>query len=126
MIRVCTRRDQCRRLLIAMKLWLESPVLTTTEFCQNEVRNTLLSGRHLQRPTIMHISAQIYYQDIEGGFWGIISDNGSKYVPIDDIPSEFQTDGIHVSADVEIVEMLGTLMWGQYVKIISISLQEPS
>ncbi len=69
----------------------------------------------------MNISGQISYQDVEGGFWGILGNDGSKYLPVDGLPESFQKEGLSVNVKVEIVHMIGTAMWGQYVKVLSIS-----
>jgi inhibitor of cysteine peptidase len=69
----------------------------------------------------MIISGRISYQEIEGGFWGIIGNDGSKYYPIDGLPKAFQKEGFRVRAELEVAHMIGTTMWGQYVKISSIS-----
>ena len=70
---------------------------------------------------IMNIEGKVTYQDLEGGFWGIIDSEGNKYVPIDRLPDEVRKDGTHVKAELETVHMLGTTMWGSHVKVVSIS-----
>ncbi|GMQ81820.1 MAG: hypothetical protein BMS9Abin05_1256 [Rhodothermia bacterium] len=69
----------------------------------------------------MKIEGKITYQDLEGGFWGIIGSGGDKYVPIEHLPEEVQVDGLEISANVEPVQLLGTTMWGTHVKVTSIS-----
>ena len=69
----------------------------------------------------MKIKGNVSYQDLEGGFWGIIDSAGNRYVPVEGLPSECLVDGIAIIAEVEPVEMLGTTMWGSYVKVSSIS-----
>ena len=69
----------------------------------------------------MTINGKISFQGIEGGFWGIIADDNSKYVPVDGIPSLYEEEGLEITAELEIVQLLGTIMWGQYVKIVSIA-----
>ncbi len=68
----------------------------------------------------MKIEGNVVYLDLEGGFWGIIANNGKKFVPINALPSEFQSDGQAVAAEMEPVHVLGTTMWGEHVKINSI------
>lgn len=74
----------------------------------------------------MYISGRISYQDLEGGFWGILGDDGCKYLPIDGLPESFQKDELRVEAEVETVHMVGTAMWGQYVKVLSMSSKSTS
>jgi hypothetical protein len=69
----------------------------------------------------MKIKGTVTYQDFEGGFWGIVDSDGNKYVPIDRLPESVRKDGQKVTADVESVHMLGTVMWGTHVKITSIA-----
>ena len=68
----------------------------------------------------MNITGHIRYQDLEGGFWGILGDDGSKYLPVDGLPESFKKEGLAVEVKVEIVHMTGTVMWGQYVNVRSI------
>lgn len=70
----------------------------------------------------MQIEGKITFQDLEGGFWGIISSDGKKYVPIERLPEDFRVDGLKIRANVEEVLVLGTSMWGKHVQIISIVL----
>jgi hypothetical protein len=69
----------------------------------------------------MQIKGQVKYQEIEGGFWGIVGDDGAKYVPVEGFPDSFKKDGLKIMTEVEIVHMIGTSMWGQYVKVLSIA-----
>ena len=62
----------------------------------------------------------IVYLDFEGGFFGIMSDDGERYDPFD-LPKEFQIDGLKVEFELE--ELPGWVsyhMWGSIVKIINI------
>jgi hypothetical protein len=68
----------------------------------------------------MQIEGKISYQDLEGGFWGIISSEGNKYVPIEKLPEIFRVDGLEISAELEEVLVLGTTMWGQHVRVVRI------
>ncbi len=70
----------------------------------------------------MQIEGKITFQDLEGGFWGIISSDGKKYVPIERLPEDFRIDGLAIRADVEEVLVLGTSMWGKHVRVVSIVL----
>ena len=68
----------------------------------------------------MRISGHITYQDLEGGFWGIVGDDGARFVPVEGLPDAFRQDGLAVETEAEIVHMIGTSMWGQYIKVLSI------
>ena len=57
---------------------------------------------------------------LEGGFWGIISDDGTKYDPIY-MEDEYKKDGLPVRFEVKIREDLaGFHMWGTIVEIVQI------
>ena len=65
-------------------------------------------------------TGEIKYIDLEGGFYGIVADDGEHYDPID-MPSEFKEDGLRVSFIVKILENQGSIhMWGSVVKILKI------
>ena len=70
----------------------------------------------------MTINGRVSYQDIEGGFWGIIGSDGSKYVPVEPLPDAFRKDGLRITAEIETVHMFGTTMWGAHIRIVSICL----
>ena len=72
----------------------------------------------------MNIEGNVSYQDFEGGFWGIVSLDGKKYMPIQALPDKMQVDGLKVIAEVELVQMLGSAMWGIPVRVHSISQPE--
>lgn len=67
------------------------------------------------------IRARITYQDLEGGFWGLISADGNRFVPVEPLPDDLREDGLEVDATVEPAHVLGTTMWGKHVKILDIS-----
>lgn len=57
---------------------------------------------------------------IEGGFWGILGDDGTKYDPIN-LQEEYKKDGLPVRFEVKIREDLASFhMWGQIVEIVKI------
>ncbi len=68
----------------------------------------------------MKISGRVTFQDFEGGFWGIISGGGDKFVPVEGIPEIYRIEGLSVDADVEPVSVISTSMWGKHVKLIAI------
>ena len=63
---------------------------------------------------------QIVYLSLEGGFYGIIAENGGKYDPIN-LPDEFKIDGLLVEFIAKILKDRGSFhMWGQIVELLSI------
>jgi inhibitor of cysteine peptidase len=58
--------------------------------------------------------------DFEGGFWGIIGDDGEHYDPIN-LDSEFRGEGLRIYFEAKIRTDLGSYhMWGKIVEILKI------
>jgi len=56
----------------------------------------------------------------EGGFYGIVSDDGEHYDPIN-LDQEFQVDGLRVYFEARILRDVGTFhMWGAVISILKI------
>ena len=69
---------------------------------------------------IIQDSGTIQFNDFEGGFYGIVGDNGEYYDPIN-LPSDFKEDGLQVRYTIKILENQTSVhMWGSVVKIIRI------
>ncbi|ABN58384.1 MULTISPECIES: putative hemolysin [Methanoculleus] len=69
-------------------------------------------------------NATVTYIDLEGGFYGLVTDDGRKFLP-GNLPAEYRQDGLLVqfSADVQ-DDVAGIGMWGTPVEIRSIELVE--
>jgi hypothetical protein len=62
----------------------------------------------------------IRFLDFEGGFYGIVSDDGKHYDPIS-LDSEFRVDGMRVRFEVRILQDVASYhMWGEVVSILHI------
>jgi inhibitor of cysteine peptidase len=62
----------------------------------------------------------IVWLDLEGGFWGIIGDDGEHYDPIN-LDSDFQDEDLRVYFEAKIRTDLGSFhMWGKIVEILKI------
>ncbi|MEM9983812.1 MAG: hypothetical protein AAF804_01835 [Bacteroidota bacterium] len=68
----------------------------------------------------MKVEGTIRFIDLSGGFWGIESDDGRKFAPIDDIPSSFRKDGLRVKTTLEPSQVFSIMMWGEPVEVKSI------
>lgn len=65
-------------------------------------------------------TGRIVYLDFEGGFFGIIAEDGSRYDPVN-LPDEFKVDGLRVSFEaIKTRSQVGFHMWGTLIEIISI------
>jgi hypothetical protein len=65
------------------------------------------------------VTGTVRYIDLEGGFYGIETDDGRKLDPVN-LPKEFQKDGLRIQARVaEIQDGVSVHMWGTPVQIIA-------
>jgi heat shock protein HslJ len=60
----------------------------------------------------------VQYIDLEGGFYGIIADDGTHYYPLN-LPAEFALDGARVTFTAQQEDVATTAMWGIPVTILS-------
>jgi hypothetical protein len=68
-------------------------------------------------------TGEIVYMDLEGGFYGIISSEGTNYLPLD-LSDEFRKDGLKVDVSGTIDQDVMTIqMWGKPFRINSISVR---
>jgi len=66
------------------------------------------------------IAGTVKHIDLEGGFYGIVTDDGQKFDPVN-LPDAFRQDGVRIKARVEPLEgQVSVRMWGTLVKIIDI------
>ncbi len=68
----------------------------------------------------MIVTGTVTFNDFEGGFWGIESDDQQQFRPVDGLPRSLQKDGIRVEANVELSPGISLQMWGKAVKVNSI------
>lgn len=68
----------------------------------------------------MKIKGTVVYEDLEGGIWGIRSDEGRNFLPVDGLPRRFRKQGCKVVADVEPSDAVSMMMWGHAVHLRSI------
>lgn len=62
----------------------------------------------------------VTYIDLEGGFYGIVADDGGHYLPLD-LDEAFKEDGLKVRFTLEPAEDVATIqMWGAPVRVVSI------
>jgi len=68
----------------------------------------------------MEATGNIVFVDLSGGFWGIESDDGNKYMPLDGVPKRFQEKGKRVKITFEPSDALSIYMWGQNINLSDI------
>nr|MCR5854103.1 alpha-glucosidase C-terminal domain-containing protein [Thermodesulfobacteriota bacterium] len=81
-----------------------------------------LIGWKSQEKTIIEIGT-IKYIWLEGGFYGIITDKGGKYLPVN-LPEEFKKDGLRVWFKARPKKIVTIYQWGEPVEILEIKLIE--
>ena len=62
----------------------------------------------------------VTYIDLEGGFYGIVADDGGQYLPLD-LDEAFRQDGLEVRFTLEPADDMATIQqWGTPVRVVSI------
>ena len=69
--------------------------------------------------SIIYGTGVVRYLPFEGGFYGIVGDNGSHYDPMN-LPLAFRIDGLKVRFSGIAQNLLSTHMWGRIIKLTSI------
>lgn len=78
---------------------------------------TLLSIAFGPNQNIASETGTVIFLDFEGGFYGIFSDSGERYDPVN-LSEEFRVDGLRVRFEVKILQDIGSIhMWGKVVSI---------
>lgn len=63
------------------------------------------------------VDGTVTYVDLEGGFFGILGDDGNEYDPLD-LPTRFAVDGLRVSIEARVRQDLASAhMWGALVEL---------
>jgi len=73
-------------------------------------------------PARINTTGTVRFQELEGGFWGIIADDGRKFDPMG-LDAKFQKDGLRVRFEATPeTDMMSTRMWGSMVRITRIEI----
>ena len=65
-------------------------------------------------------SGTVTWIDLEGGFWGIVTDSGQKFLPRK-LPEALRQDGLKVSGHYRLVKDMMTIqMWGRLIEIVDV------
>lgn len=66
----------------------------------------------------LEIVGTVSYVELEGGFFGIVGDDGARYDPIN-LDESFAIAGLRVKAKIRLrPDLMGFHMWGQIVEIV--------
>lgn len=89
-------------------------ILSCNQYARNDNENTQSSEQ------IIKAEGTVKFIDLEGGFFGIIADDGSKYKPVN-LSERYQKDGLKVSFEGKFrTDLMGIYMWGKLIEIINI------
>ena len=67
----------------------------------------------------MQITGIVVYEDLEGGFWGIVTGDGDRYEIANELPAAVREPGCMIKADIEPAGTVSIRQWGRPVKILS-------
>ena len=68
---------------------------------------------------IVKVIGTMSHIDLEGGFWGIIADNGKYYDPIN-LPDVLKKEGLRVNFTLKVLKNRASVhMWGEMVEILN-------
>ena len=77
-------------------------------------------GHDIEEQAHITGTGTVRYIDLEGGFYGIIGDDGKKYLPID-LDQQYKTDGLKVRFRFKARNDVMTIyMWGITVEVLTI------
>ena len=68
---------------------------------------------------VISFKGRVVYRNFEGGFWGIISDDGQRYDPLV-LPEQFQIEGLRVAGKVRRRNVAHFHMWGTIVELVKL------
>ncbi|HDD45030.1 MAG TPA: hypothetical protein ENG63_09270 [Candidatus Desulfofervidus auxilii] len=69
---------------------------------------------------IISSTGTIKYLSLEGGFYGIETEKGEKYLPLN-LPEEFKKDGLKVWFKAKLKKVAAIQMWGKPIEILEMS-----
>ena len=70
-------------------------------------------------PPTFKFSGVVKFIELEGGFYGIIGDNGINYNPVN-LPKEFQENFLKVEGEASVFDGMSFHMWGKLIQIENI------
>lgn len=105
------------RLLATITLLVVS-LLGCKSLAGNGEEKQSMNGSHATES--VQITGHIEFVPLEGGFWGIIGENGQQYEPAS-LPKAFQEDELPVRATLRpLTGQVSFRMWGTLVEIVSL------
>lgn len=105
--------------LVILTVILAGTLIGVAYLLENGQQNT--NDEKNNETTLVEIGT-IQYVDLEGGFYGILSDDGNQYLPVL-LAEEYQQDGLRIRFSAEPAEdQFSIHMWGVLVELVEIEL----
>jgi hypothetical protein len=81
----------------------------------------VLAAGQSSTPTVSHLTGYVEYETTEGGFFGIVGDDGQKYQPTN-LPHKVRTNGLPIKFDAVINDnIISTFMWGKIIDVSNVA-----
>jgi hypothetical protein len=82
--------------------------------------HTVLAKDQTPPATTFHLTGQVVSSNIEGGFYGIMGDDGKKYQPTN-LPRKLKKDGLAIKFDAKLKDGgMSTFQWGTIVELSNV------
>jgi hypothetical protein len=92
--------------------------------CKMQVDNIQSGDKGVEgAQDVISFKGRVVYRNFEGGFWGIISDDGQRYDPLV-LPEQFQIEGLRVAGKVRRRNVAHFHMWGTIVELVELKIIE--
>ncbi len=66
----------------------------------------------------MQVTGIVVYEDLEGGFWGIVTSSGERYEVSNELPKAVREAGCAILAQVEPAGTVSIRQWGRPVNVL--------
>jgi hypothetical protein len=73
----------------------------------------------------INFKGTVRYITVEGGFWGIVTEDGRQYEPTN-LSNEYKQEGLPVQVTAVVKDSFNTHMWGTIVEISNVTKIESS
>jgi hypothetical protein len=101
------------RLLVALSVSFAAILVAS---CDNIGPDRVSTQSSVQASTVT-VSGTVVFRDKDGGFFGILTDNGGQYEP-SNLGPQYETDGLHVTITGKLAtSRLGAHSWGNPIEI---------
>ncbi|MFP3868803.1 MAG: hypothetical protein ACLFUU_11685 [Desulfobacteraceae bacterium] len=104
-----------------MKLWVSMlGLMILAVGCSGDLMTAANSQAEAAGEDAMVITGTVRHIPLEGGFYGIIADNGERYDPIN-LDPQYAVDGLRVRITARVrPDQVSFHMWGKIIEIITI------